>query len=236
MICVSRSSPNFWNNLFGRRRISCQAGSGSTSRITAATDRHLRIATRRSWTASLSGDCRRLSSSLSTRCIQCVNPRCSARAPGRAVTVAIDASERPLFPARWVLQLRQSAYLQSFARKEKLRHLPHADRSTPRINAAPVEHSQAYSSVCLASIPGSVEILSTAPPRAIFVAGPEWRNWQTQQTQNLPELCSVWVRLPPPGPFSRIIPAVPKTVIDPDSLQSRCDHARCSCSRDSRWL
>jgi hypothetical protein len=32
-------------------------------------------------------------------------------------------------------------------------------------------------------------------------SGPEWRNWQTQQTQNLPELCSVWVRLPPPGPF-----------------------------------
>ena len=37
-------------------------------------------------------------------------------------------------------------------------------------------------------------------PRAIFLKGPEWRNWQTQQTQNLPELCSVWVRLPPPGP------------------------------------
>ena len=33
-----------------------------------------------------------------------------------------------------------------------------------------------------------------------FLVGPEWRNWQTQQTQNLPELCSVWVRLPPPGP------------------------------------
>jgi hypothetical protein len=30
---------------------------------------------------------------------------------------------------------------------------------------------------------------------------PEWRNWQTQQTQNLPKLCFVWVRLPPPGPF-----------------------------------
>src|SRR5712664_1560373 len=36
-------------------------------------------------------------------------------------------------------------------------------------------------------------------PRAIFLIGPEWRNWQTQQTQNLPELCSVWVRLPPPN-------------------------------------
>ena len=34
----------------------------------------------------------------------------------------------------------------------------------------------------------------------ILQVGPEWRNWQTQQTQNLPELCSVWVRLPPPGP------------------------------------
>ena len=34
-----------------------------------------------------------------------------------------------------------------------------------------------------------------------FLVGPEWRNWQTQQTQNLPELCSVWVRLPPPGPL-----------------------------------
>src|SRR5258708_28439004 len=37
-------------------------------------------------------------------------------------------------------------------------------------------------------------------PRAIFLIGPEWRNWQTQQTQNLPELCSVWVRLPPSTP------------------------------------
>src|SRR5579872_7265350 len=27
-----------------------------------------------------------------------------------------------------------------------------------------------------------------------------WRNWQTQQTQNLPELCSVWVQVPPPPP------------------------------------
>src|SRR5258707_13370313 len=34
----------------------------------------------------------------------------------------------------------------------------------------------------------------------VLQAGPEWRNWQTQQTQNLPDLCSVWVRLPPPGP------------------------------------
>ena len=28
-----------------------------------------------------------------------------------------------------------------------------------------------------------------------------WRNWQTQQTQNLPELCSVWVQVPPPPPI-----------------------------------
>jgi hypothetical protein len=44
-----------------------------------------------------------------------------------------------------------------------------------------------------------LERLSAPPARAILILSPEWRNWQTQQTQNLPELCSVWVRLPPPG-------------------------------------
>src|SRR5438874_9298 len=68
-------------------------------------------------------------------------------------------------------------------------------------DAAPVEHTPAYPPLSPESIRASVEILSTAPRRAIFLAGPEWRNWQTQQTQNLPELCSVWVRLPPPGPI-----------------------------------
>jgi hypothetical protein len=47
-----------------------------------------------------------------------------------------------------------------------------------------------------------VEILSVPCGRATLIAdSPEWRNWQTQQTQNLPKLCFVWVRLPPPGPF-----------------------------------
>ena len=43
-----------------------------------------------------------------------------------------------------------------------------------------------------------------------FLTGPEWRNWQTQQTQNLPELCSVWVRLPPPGHLFWGSPAWPR--------------------------
>ena len=35
--------------------------------------------------------------------------------------------------------------------------------------------------------------------------GPEWRNWQTRETQNLVVLSTVWVRPPPPGPtFPRI--------------------------------
>ncbi len=37
--------------------------------------------------------------------------------------------------------------------------------------------------------------------KAFLITVPEWRNWQTQQTQNLPELSFVWVRLPPPGPL-----------------------------------
>ena len=46
-----------------------------------------------------------------------------------------------------------------------------------------------------------VETLSAGCGHAILNIGyPEWRNWQTQQTQNLPKLCFVWVRLPPPGP------------------------------------
>src|SRR5260370_27413702 len=47
-----------------------------------------------------------------------------------------------------------------------------------------------------------VEILSVRRGRATLIPdSPEWRNWQTQQTQNLPKLCFVWGRLPPPGPF-----------------------------------
>src|SRR6202162_285800 len=38
------------------------------------------------------------------------------------------------------------------------------------------------------------------PAHVIFLSVlPEWRNWQTQQTQNLPPLSGVWVRLPPPA-------------------------------------
>src|SRR6266513_1148032 len=67
-----------------------QAASGSTSSITAATDRQRRMATRRSWTASASGDERTLSSSLMTRSIQKERPWCSWWEPeGMAVTVAI---------------------------------------------------------------------------------------------------------------------------------------------------
>src|ERR1700730_14730336 len=47
-------------------------------------------------------------------------------------------------------------------------------------------------------MPNAFQVLSDC---GTFLIGPEWRKWQTQQTQNLTELCSVWVRLPPPGPF-----------------------------------
>src|SRR5882762_6856821 len=67
-----------------------QAGSGSTSSITAAMERQRRMATRRSWTASASGDERTFSSSLMTRSIQKERPWCSGWEPeGMAVTVAI---------------------------------------------------------------------------------------------------------------------------------------------------
>ncbi len=39
--------------------------------------------------------------------------------------------------------------------------------------------------------------MSRFPSRATVL---EWRNWQTQQTQNLPELVSLGVRFPPPAP------------------------------------
>jgi hypothetical protein len=52
----------------------------------------------------------------------------------------------------------------------------------------------------------SYRVFTHPAARAIFVLVlPEWRNWQTQQTQNLPGLCPVWVRLPPPGPFLRVV-------------------------------
>src|SRR5713101_9642633 len=61
--------------------------------MTAATDRQRRMATRKSCTASLSGELRKVVSSFKTRSIQWVRPRCSAGATGRAVTVAMRASE-----------------------------------------------------------------------------------------------------------------------------------------------
>src|SRR5216684_3008886 len=169
MIWVSRNSPNLRKSFLGRRRNSCQAGSGSTSRMTAATDRQRRMATRKSCTASLSGELRRLSSSRRTRLIQWVRPRCSAGATGRAVTVAMRASED--------VRNRQGVRPQSNVTSSLSSGVGRVQRG------------------CC----GKLE-WSAPRARAIFLVGPEWRNWQTQQTQNLPELCSVWVRLPPPGP------------------------------------
>ena len=40
----------------------------------------------------------------------------------------------------------------------------------------------------------------TYASRVRIVCVAVWRNWQTQQTQNLPGLCSVWVQVPPPPP------------------------------------
>src|SRR5437667_4761030 len=88
--CASRSAPSPRKSLRATLRMAGQAASGSTSSITAATDRQRRMATRRSWTASASGDERTLSSSLMTRSIQKERPWCSWWEPeGMAVTVAI---------------------------------------------------------------------------------------------------------------------------------------------------
>src|ERR1700740_2609697 len=92
MICVSRSSPSLRKSFLGRRRISCHAGSGSTSLMTAATERQRRVATRKSWTASVSGAVCRASNSFGTRCIQYVKPRCSGGFPGRGEAVAMYSS------------------------------------------------------------------------------------------------------------------------------------------------
>jgi hypothetical protein len=75
--------------------------------------------------------------------------------------------------------------------------------------ATPSRNTRAHRNITIErALPGAAEIrasLSAAAERATFDGGPEWRNWQTQQTQNLPELCSVWVRLPPPGPNSVLL-------------------------------
>jgi hypothetical protein len=88
--CVSRSSPSCRNSFLPSFFIDGHAASGSTSCITAATDRHRRIATRKSCTASASGVSRTFSSSFKVRSIQYVNPRCSAREPAIVLAVAID--------------------------------------------------------------------------------------------------------------------------------------------------
>src|SRR2546430_7812046 len=68
-----------------------------SSPITAATDRQRRMATRRSWTAPVSGDERRFSISLITRSIQKERPRCSGREPEESVvTVAMYSLGNPL--------------------------------------------------------------------------------------------------------------------------------------------
>src|SRR5215468_7196516 len=38
-----------------------------------------------------------------------------------------------------------------------------------------------------------------------LIVHPEWRNWQTRWTQNPVVLSTVWVRPPPPGPFTSFV-------------------------------
>src|SRR6266478_1543774 len=87
--CVSRKAPNCLKSLLPIFRIFGQAASGSTSSITAASDLHLRSATRKSCTASASGALRTSSSSSRTRSIQYASPRCSSREPGIMLPLAI---------------------------------------------------------------------------------------------------------------------------------------------------
>jgi hypothetical protein len=102
---------------------------------------------------------------------------------GRRWACAIGAAWGRCLPAFWLAQAGVPVLLRKFSSLLRARpSVLRAGRGNPsklRVN------------------------LSGGAGRGIFEGGPEWRNWQTQQTQNLPELCSVWVRLPPPGPIFR---------------------------------
>src|SRR5256884_8152174 len=85
---ASRSAPKVRKSLRAALRIAGQAGSGSISSMATATERHRRMATRRSLTASILGDERTESSAFSTWSIQKGRSRRSRWAPvERGVTV-----------------------------------------------------------------------------------------------------------------------------------------------------
>src|SRR6266567_55094 len=173
------------------------------------------MATRRSWTASVSGDERTFSSSLMTRSIQKDRPRCSVCGPeGRGVTVAmcslgnppgcLRCAETPAERCSRVALGCRGVHPRAVEKKsetcelERLFPVPGSTRSLERQSF--VLKSQEITSHY--EMTGRLE----RGPRACYfgIDIPEWRNWQTRWTQNPVVLSTVWVRPPPPGPFSYV--------------------------------